>query len=319
MALPRSGSGPEGLCPLQPVGSTFQGVVHIREFLSVKSPRQILKTRGIRLRKSMGQHFLADPNVAAMIVRRAQFNPDDVVLEIGAGIGALTLPLAQQVKHVLAVEPDRKIAAILGNELSAEGICNVTIIEKDILQCDIEALAAKSDAPFKVLGNLPYNISSQVLVRLIHYRQVIESAFLTFQKEVAERLAAKHGNKSYGRLSVLIQYCAEIYPLVQVAASAFFPKPKVDSQVVGIEFHHPVSFQATDEDFLFQIVRAAFGKRRKTLKNALLGSNLEFGDEGISAALELAEIDSRRRAETLSVKEFVTLSNHLQGLRLDLQ
>lgn len=279
----------------------------------MKSPSKLLRTKGIRPRKSMGQHFLADPNVAASILRKAQFQPDDIVLEIGAGLGALTLPLAQQVKHVLAVEPDRKIASVLGSELLAAGVYNVTRIEGNILRLDIEALAARSDASLKVVGNLPYHISSQVLIRLIQFREVIHAAFLMFQKEVAERLTTKPGSKNYGRLSVLIQYCAEIYPLVSVDASAFFPKPKVDSQVVGIEFHHPVTFQATDERLLFQIVKAAFGKRRKTLKNALLGGNLGFADERISAALELARIDFQRRAETLSVKEFVTLSNSLQG------
>jgi 16S rRNA (adenine1518-N6/adenine1519-N6)-dimethyltransferase len=264
----------------------------------------------------MGQHFLADPNVAASILRKAQFEPDDVVLEIGAGLGALTLPLAQQVKHVLAVEPDQKIASILASELMAAGVNNVTSIEKNILRLDIAALAARSDASFKVVGNLPYHISSQVLIRLVQFREVIQAAFLMFQKEVAERLTAKPGNKNYGRLSVLIQYCANIYPVVSVDASAFFPRPKVDSQVVGIEFHHPVTFQATDERLLFQIVKAAFGKRRKTLKNALLGGNLGFADERISAALELAGIDFQRRAETLSVKEFVTLSNSFQESQL---
>lgn len=279
----------------------------------MKSPRELLRTRGIRPRKSMGQHFLADSNVAASIVRRAQFKPDDVVLEIGAGLGSLTLPLAAQVKHVLAVESDRQIATLLGNEILAAGACNVTIIEKDILRLDIEALSGRSDTSLKVVGNLPYHISSQVLIRLIRFREVIDAAFLMFQAEVAERLTAKPGTKTYGRLSVSIQYCAEIYPLVSVAASAFFPKPKVDSQVVGIEFHHPVHFRATDESLLFRTVKAAFGKRRKTLKNALLGGNLGFGDEKISAALKLAGIDPQRRAETLSVKEFVTLSNSFKG------
>jgi len=277
----------------------------------MKSPRELLKIGEIRPRKSMGQHFMADPNVAALIITRARFEPDDIVLEIGAGLGALTLPLAARVKRVLAVEPDRKIADLLGNELLAAGIRNVTIIERDILQLDIEDLAGRSGASFKVIGNLPYHISSQVLIRLIHFREVIDAAFLMFQKEVAERLTAKPGSKSYGRLSVLIQYCAKIYPLVSVAASAFFPKPKVDSQVVGIKFRHPVSFKATDERFLFQIVKAAFGTRRKTLRNALLGGNLGFEDERVSTALELAGIDPKRRAETLSVEEFVTLSNLL--------
>ena len=277
----------------------------------MRSPRGLLRARGIRPRKSMGQHFLADPNVAALIVRQAQFMPDDVVLEIGSGLGALTLPLAREAKHVLAVEPDRIIASLLRSEILTAGASNVTIIEKDILQLDIEALAEESDASLKVIGNLPYHISSQVLIRLIRFREVIDAAFLMFQKEVAKRLAAKPGNKCYGRLSVLIQYCAKICPLVSVAAPAFFPKPKVDSQVVGIEFHHPVSLQATDESLLFRTVKAAFGKRRKTLKNALAGGDLGFGDKGISTALERAGIDPRRRAETLSVQEFVTLSNLL--------
>jgi 16S rRNA (adenine1518-N6/adenine1519-N6)-dimethyltransferase len=259
----------------------------------------------------MGQHFLAEPNVAALIVRRAQFMPDDVVLEIGSGLGALTLPLAREAKHVLAVEPDTIIAALLRSEILTAGVSNVTIIERDILQLDIEVLAEKSEASLKVVGNLPYHISSQILIRLIRYREVIDAAFLMFQKEVAERLAAKPGNKCYGRLSVLIQYCARISPLVSVAPSAFFPKPKVDSQVVGIEFHRPVPLEATDENLLFQIVKAGFGKRRKTLKNALAGSDLEIGCKGISATLERAGIDPRRRAETLSVQEFVTLSNLL--------
>ena len=283
-----------------------------RPSLSMRSPRELLTAAGIRPRKSMGQHFLADRNVAASIVRRAQLEPDDVVVEIGAGLGALTLPLAGQVKHVIAVEPDSKIAALLDNELQTAGVPNVTIIERDILECNFEALARRFDASLKVVGNLPYHISSGVLIRLIHSREVIDAAFLMFQKEVAERLTAKPGNKSYGRLSVLIQYCSKIYPLVSVAASAFFPKPKVDSQVVGIDFNHPITFQATDERYLSKVVRAAFGKRRKILKNALLGSDLGFGHEKISAALKLAGIDSKRRAETLSVNEFVTLSNLLQ-------
>jgi len=280
------------------------------------SPRKLLRAGGIRPKKSMGQHFLADARVAALIVKQAQLGPDDVVLEIGSGLGALTVLLAAQAKQVLGVEPDRSIAAILTSELLAADISNVTIIESDILKCDIKALAEQFHASVKVIGNLPYHISSQVLIRLIHFREVIDIAFLMFQKEVAQRLMAKPGTKDYGRLSVLIQYCAKIYPVVSVAASAFFPKPKVDSQVVGIEFHHPVPFLANDERFLFQVVQAAFGKRRKTLRNALLGSTLEFSDESISAALELAGIDPKRRAETLSVKEFVNLSNTLEKAKL---
>jgi 16S rRNA (adenine1518-N6/adenine1519-N6)-dimethyltransferase len=263
----------------------------------------------------MGQHFLADVGAAREIVTRAGLKSDDVVLEIGAGLGALTLLLAPQTTHVLAVEPDRQVSAILASELQAAGIGNVTIIEEDILQCDLEEIAKRFGVSLKVAGNLPYHISSQVLIQLIHSRRVIDAAFLMFQKEVAERLVAGPGTKRYGRLSVLLQYCAGVKPLFSVAASAFFPKPKVDSQVLCIEFRHPVPFQASDERLLFQVIGAAFGKRRKTLKNALSGSSLGFGESQLLAAMQVVRIDPQRRAETLSVGEFVALANALLSVR----
>ena len=263
----------------------------------------------------MGQHFLTDAGVAGEIVKRAQLKSDDSVLEIGAGLGALTLLFAPQVKYVLAVEPDRQVSAILASELRAAGIGNVTIVEEDILQCDLEEIAKRFRVSLKVVGNLPYHISSQILIRLIRFREVIDAAFLMFQKEVAERLVAGPGTKRYGRLSVLIQYCASVRPLLSVSASAFFPQPKVDSQVLRIAFLHPVPYKASNEQFLFQVVGAAFGKRRKTLKNALSGSNLGLGQEQVLAALQLAGIDPKRRAETLSVGEFVRLSDLLQETR----
>ena len=277
------------------------------------SPSSLLRAWQIRPRKSMGQHFLADPNVAAMIVRRGQFHRQDTILEIGAGLGSLTIPLAHRAKHVLAVEPDRKIAALLKNELLAARVSNVTIIERDILACDLETLAIPSDAHLKVIGNLPYHISSQVLIYLINSRRLIDRAVLMFQKEVADRLLAGPGTKAYGRLSVLMRYCANISPVARVAASSFYPKPKVDSTVVAITFLEQVPFRMDDEHFLFQIIRAAFGKRRKTLKNALISSDLGFNEGEVMAALESANIDPRRRAETLSVQDFVSLANLLKA------
>ena len=276
------------------------------------SPHILLKAWGIRPRKSMGQHFLTDPNVATMIVRRGAFGPKDTVLEVGAGLGALTVPLSARVNHVLAVEPDKKLATLLKNELLAAGVCNVTIIEKDILQCDIKGMVRTSDAPLKVVGNLPYHISSQLLIHLINFRKIIDCAILMFQKEVAQRLLAKPGTKVYGRLSAVIQYCANTFPLADIAASSFYPKPRVDSKIVGIKFLDSVPFPAADEQLLFQIIRAAFGKRRKMLKNALMHSDLGLEQRRLLAALKAASIDARRRAETISIQEFVTLANLLQ-------
>ncbi len=275
------------------------------------SPHILLKAWGIRPRKSMGQHFLADPNVASMIVGRGAFGPNDTVLEVGAGLGALTIFLSRRVNRVLAVEPDKKLATLLKNEILSQGISNVTIIQKDILRCDIYGIAKTSDRPLKVVGNLPYHISTQVLIHLINFRKFIDRGILMFQKEVAERLLAEPGTKVYGKLSVLTQYCADIFPVAEVAASSFYPKPKVDSKVIGINFLDRVPFPAADEHLLFHIIRAAFGKRRKMLKNALMRSDLGFEEPRLLAALKLASIDPRRRAETLAVKEFVTLANLL--------
>jgi len=278
------------------------------------SPSSLLKAWQIRPRKSMGQHFLADPNVAAMIVRHGDFQGHDVILEIGAGLGALTIPLAREAGHVLAIEPDSKIAALLGNELLAAGVSNVTIIEEDILRCDIRALTngPASGRPVKVVGNLPYHISSQVLVYLISGRTYIDHAILMFQKELAERLLAKPGTKVYGRLSVLVQYCAKIDAMAQVAAPSFYPQPKVDSTVVRTTFVDPPPFPAVDEGLFLQIVRAAFAKRRKTLRNALMRSALGLNEGQVLGALHASGIDPRRRAETLSVPDFVALANLLK-------
>jgi 16S rRNA (adenine1518-N6/adenine1519-N6)-dimethyltransferase len=248
-------------------------------------------------------------------VKRGQFHKEDVILEIGAGLGALTVPLARTTKHVLAVEPDQKIAALLENELLAAKVSNVTVIKKDILHCDMEAMGRTAPRPLRVIGNLPYHISSQVLVHLMGSRRSIVCALLMFQKEVADRLLAKTGTKAYGRLSVSAQYCASIAPVAQVAASSFYPRPKVDSTVVRITFFDAPPFPAKDEFFLFQVIRAAFGKRRKTLRNALAKSELGFKEAQILAALEATNIDPARRAETLTVEDFVLLAGSLRRRR----
>jgi 16S rRNA (adenine1518-N6/adenine1519-N6)-dimethyltransferase len=275
------------------------------------SPRLLLKAWGIRPRKSMGQHFLTDPKVGAMIVGRGAFGPQDVIVEIGAGLGALTIPLAFRTKHVFALEADRSIALVLKNELLASGVSNVTVIETDILECDMEAMAKASDTRLKVVGNLPYHISSQVLIHLIRFRKCIDRALVMFQKEVAERLLARPGSKAYGRLSILIQYCASIDALAHVGASSFYPRPRVDSEVIAIRFLDSVPFPAADEGFLFEIVRTAFGKRRKMLKNALVSGDLGLEAVQLLKSLERGRIDPRRRAETLSVEEFVRLADLL--------
>ncbi len=275
------------------------------------TPRKLLAAWNLRARKEFGQNFLKEPSTAQMIVTRSGVSLEDVVLEIGAGLGALTIPIAQAARSVYAVEKDRGLADLLKTELLVAGLNNVTLLTQDVLKLDLMKLSADIGQKLVVFGNLPYNISSQVLVQLIKGRDSIKRAILMFQKELAERISATPGIKAYGRLSVMLAYCAEIHPVATIPAKMFFPKPKVDSMVVEIRFKNRPTFPAKNEELLFKVIKTAFGKRRKTLKNALIGSTLQLDANAAHLFLGKAGIDPKRRAETLSVDEFVCLSDCL--------
>jgi 16S rRNA (adenine1518-N6/adenine1519-N6)-dimethyltransferase len=275
------------------------------------SPKRLLNISDLRAKKALGQNFLTDLSTAAMIVEKSHLESEDVVLEIGAGLGALTIPVAKAVRNVYAVEKDSNLIPILEKELDSFHINNVTILNKNILNLDLQELFQKSKKKLIVMGNLPYNISSQVLIYLIQNRHFVNYAILMFQKELAERISALPGGKDYGRLSVVLQYCATIKNLMDIKSTVFFPRPKVDSSVIQARFHDQLLFPALDEKFFFNVIKAAFGKRRKTLKNALIQSQLRLNSEEILSGLEISGIDPFRRAETLSVEEFVNLSNTL--------
>ena len=277
------------------------------------SPYILLKDSKVYPKKQLGQNFLADPSTAATIISRSNISSDDVVLEIGAGLGALTIPSAGISKKVYAIEKDRHIIPLLEKELALNGIENVTIIKDNILNIDINALAEKEGVKMTVIGNLPYNISSQILIRLIAARNNINSAVLMFQKELGQRIAAGPGGKQYGRVSVMLQYCADIKSLYQIKARLFYPRPKVDSEVLEICFHDTPRYPAKDEALFFKVVKSAFGKRRKTLRNSLAGSELDMDTGKVIHVLKKAEINPVRRAETLSVEEFVRLSNCIKS------
>ena len=276
-------------------------------------PHRLLAARGVLPKKHMGQNFLADPSTAEMIVRRAR-PADAVVLEIGAGVGALTVFAAREARFVYAVEKDRDLIEVLQGVAAETGAENVFVINRSIFDVDLEAIARKEQSRLLVLGNLPYNISSQVLISLINTRRIIERAVLMLQTEMAQRLYARPGTKAYGRLSVMTQYCSSVSRVARVRANQFYPRPKVDSEVVEICFQPPVHV-AADEAVLSAVVKAAFGQRRKTLKNALGGSELGIDGDQIVRALQMAAIDGTRRAETLSVGEFVGLANVFQNIR----
>jgi 16S rRNA (adenine1518-N6/adenine1519-N6)-dimethyltransferase len=277
----------------------------------MKSPRIILASRNLRPIKQLGQNFLKEQTVADMIVSRSRIDPDDSVLEIGAGLGALTIPLAHSAKKVIAVEKDRRLIDILKVKLIADGLLNVDLMDKDIMQVDIKNLAGDKDRKIMVVGNLPYNISSQILVKLIESREYISRAVLMFQKELADRLVCLPGCKAYGRITVMLLYCADVKKIAHIGSGLFFPKPKVDSQILEIRFKSVPEHPAKDEKLLFRVIKAGFGNRRKTLKNALAASELHIDGNTAADLLKSSGIDPVRRAETLSVEEFVRLSNNL--------
>jgi 16S rRNA (adenine1518-N6/adenine1519-N6)-dimethyltransferase len=272
----------------------------------------------LQAKKQLGQNFLSDPSTAEMIVSRAGISPSDTVLEIGPGLGALTFPLAECAGHVIAVEKDPQIAGMLKSMIDGKQLSHVTIIENDILKVNVMDIADQAGRPLVVMGNLPYNISSQVLIQLIQSRKAVSRAILMFQKELAERITSEPGVKDYGRITVMLKYCADVGTIATVKSHLFFPKPKVDSAVVEIRFKTILTCPADDEVFLSRVIQASFGKRRKTLKNALSSSNLKISGQLAEEALICASIVPSRRAETLSIAEFVALSNCLGNFISDI-
>jgi 16S rRNA (adenine1518-N6/adenine1519-N6)-dimethyltransferase len=268
----------------------------------------------LQAKKQLGQNFLSDPSTAEMIVSRARIRATDTVLEIGPGLGALTFPLAKCARQVIAIEKDHQIAGILKSLIAGSRLSHVTIIENDILKVNVNEIADQAGHPLVVMGNLPYNISSQVLIQLIQNRKSVSRAILMFQKELAERITSNPGVKDYGRITVMLKYCADVSTIATVKSHLFFPKPKVDSEVVEIRFKTRLPWPADDEVFLSRVIQASFGKRRKTLKNALSSSSLAISGQLAEQALAGAFIVPSRRAETLSIAEFVALSNCLGNL-----
>ena len=273
-----------------------------------KTPSSPRRSGSFRPKKSLGQHFLRDPLVIERILSGARLDQSSTVLEIGPGLGALTFPLASCVRHVIAVEKDGALAEKLRAGLARERVENVTVIHEDILKLELAPLWKEK---IDVIGNIPYNISSPLIDKLIRNRDRISRAILTLQHELAARLTAFPGNKQYGALTVLIQYHARLSPLLEVPKQAFYPKPKVSSTVVQFDFSKPYPRRADPEDSFRKVVRAAFAHRRKTLLNSLRGTFPSWEVPSLVSAMEQGAIDPQRRAETLDMDEFLNLTQAL--------
>ncbi len=261
----------------------------------------------IRARKSLGQNFLVDQGFVDRIVEAASITPEDTVVEIGPGTGALTRSLAGQAGRVVAIELDERLFLRLKSELA--DLQNLDLINGDALKFPFEKLPG----PVKVVANLPYYISTPIITRLVAARANISLMVLMLQKEVAARISAPPGGKDYGYLSVMVQLHAEARTLFTVPAGAFRPVPKVDSAVISLRILKAPAVECRDYALYERVVGAAFSQRRKTLKNTLKASRL-FMDEGIEG-IASAGIDPHRRGETLSLAEFAKLTDFLFEFR----
>ena len=281
---------------------------------NVSATRHILKHFNLRASKKLGQNFLIDKSVVDDIVNAAEIEEGESVLEIGPGIGTLTQGLLEAGANVTAVELDKKLPAVLAETLA--GYENFTLIQGDILKVDINEIM--DNQPFKVVANLPYYITSQIILTLLEKKLPITKLVTMVQREVAERMVAtperlaanKESAKTYGALSIAVQFYTEPHITFDVPPSAFLPSPEVTSSVIVCDVRKTIAVDVNDEKLFFRVVRGAFGQRRKTLINSLVGAG--FNRETISLALQESNIDSNRRAETLSLEDFAALTNALQ-------
>ncbi|WP_334160133.1 16S rRNA (adenine(1518)-N(6)/adenine(1519)-N(6))-dimethyltransferase RsmA [Muricomes intestini] len=266
--------------------------------------------------RKFGQNFLIDTHVLDKIIRSAEISGEDMVLEIGPGIGTMTQYLAQAAAKVTAVEIDRALIPIL--EETLEGYENVTVLNEDILKVDIAKLAERENEgrPIKIVANLPYYITTPIIMGLFENQVPLKSMTVMVQKEVAERMQAGPGSKNYGALSLAVQYYAKPYIVANVPPNCFMPRPKVGSAVIRLERYEKPAVKVEDEKLMFKIIRASFNQRRKTLANGLKNSSeLDFTKEQIEAAIGSLGKGASVRGETLTLEEFAILGNTLRQSR----
>jgi 16S rRNA (adenine1518-N6/adenine1519-N6)-dimethyltransferase len=274
----------------------------------------VLQKYNFAFQKKFGQNFLIDPRVLEKIIKAAEITEDDCVLEIGPGIGTMTQHLACAAKKVIAVEIDRALIPILQDTLS--GWDNVRIINEDVMKVDLAKLAEEENGgkPLKVVANLPYYITTPIIMGLFENHVPLKSITVMVQREVADRMQVGPGTKDYGALSLAVQYYAKPYIVANVPPNCFMPRPKVGSAVIRLERYEEPPVKVKDEKLMFRIIRASFNQRRKTLANGLKNSaELDFTKEEIAAAIAGIGKDPGVRGETLTLEEFARLADELGG------
>lgn len=276
--------------------------------------KEILKKYGFSFKKSLGQNFLIDPNILRNIVSHAHLTSESGAIEVGPGIGALTEHLARAAKKVVSFEIDQRLLPVLEDTLSPYH--NIKIVHSDILKADVVKVIQEEMPGIEdimVVANLPYYVTTPILMKLLNDRLPIRGFVVMMQKEVADRITAKPGTKEYGSLSIAIQYYCTAEVAMIVPKTVFMPQPNVDSAVIRLIRHDKPPVEVIDEDFLFEVTRASFAQRRKTILNNLQAGLLEGkkNKDAILNALEKAGVEPSRRGETLTIEEFGHLADAL--------
>ena len=295
-----------------------------RDIATPSRTKEILAKHGFTFKKSLGQNFLTEPNILRKIVATAAIDDQTNVIEVGPGIGALTEQLAKHARQVLAFEIDDRLIPVLQDTLAPYS--NIQVIHQDVLQADLSTMireAFTDERPIKVVANLPYYITTPIMMHFLESQAPIQEIVVMMQKEVADRISAVPGTKAYGSLSIAVQYYMEAELAFIVPKTVFVPQPNVDSAILKLTRRATPAVEVTDEKEFFKLTKAAFQLRRKTLWNNLQNSygKDEKTKEWLKASLAASEIDPTRRGETLSLAEFARLSNemlaHKKGLEIN--
>jgi dimethyladenosine transferase len=275
----------------------------------------IIKEHGFVFQKKYGQNFLIDSHVLDKIISAADISEEDVVIEIGPGIGVLSQRIAEKAHKLIAIEIDKNLMPILAKTLFAYE--NVVLLNEDVLKVDLEALIKKEaeGKRVKVVANLPYYITTPIIMDLLERKLKLDSITVMIQKEVAQRLIAKPGTKEYGAISLAVAYYTDAVIVANVPPNSFIPRPSVSSAVIRLKLHEKAPVEPKDEKLMFALIRASFNQRRKTLQNSLNNaSGITFTKEVIAKAIRDSGFDERVRGETLSLEDFVVLSDRLSKL-----
>lgn len=280
-----------------------------KKLYSPSTIKDIMNRYGFKFSKKLGQNFLIDGNIISNICDNSEVSENDEIIEIGPGIGVLSYELCKRAKKVVAIELDKTLIPVLNENL--EEFDNFKLIQGDVLKIDLESLIAEEfeGKSIKIVANLPYYITTPIIMKLLEEKLAIDKIVVMVQKEVADRFASKPGSKSYGAITIAVNYYADVRTVVNVPSTVFMPRPNVDSAVIMLDILKKPRVEVADEQLMFKLIKSSFGQRRKTILNALSSMDMGLEKEEIKEVLESSGFDPRIRGEKLSIEDYAKLSD----------